>query len=759
MAVYRDDAKERVSSISRSRRSPLTTWLCALDEERLDRVLRSRPDAVAEPEPRVMGELADRLQRPGSVALAVGRLPLPCLQAAEALAALGEKVPRGGLAALLGAESGEAALALDDALAVMADHALVWTDDAGMLRVAPPLRQAWDTPLGLGPPLAVLVSGLSPEELRGVLSKLGIKVPGSKQRRLAALLEHHSSAERILAVVAQAPTGARELLERRAAAADASPLPVLFGSQAPDHGPETRWAVERGLLVPDRHRWGSARMPAEVARALRGPDWRAPFDAVPPSVVLVSAAEDEVAREAAWAAGAFAAQAASVLGVCAVRPPAELKSGGVGARELARIGKSAQCDDAVVRLVLECAHAGGLLAREGDRVLPTGAYDAWAEREPAGQLAELIRAWWELPLTPTGSRDEDGKALPALARMSACQGCVQARHGLLTALQRLPGGHGAKDPSDLAGLIAWHRPTADELPQDTTPFASLIREAVTLGVLSQGTLSPLGAALPREDPEELLRQARHLLPPATGRARIGSDLTAAVLGTPSTRLATLLDSLADREAQSTASLWRFSGSSIRRALDAGRDREEIEADLTAIADGPLPQPLTYLIGDAARRHGHLRVVSATCVIHGDDPGLLAEVCAHRKLARLGLRRVAPTVLVADAAPNDGAGDPAIRGVRTSRGDQQGHRPHRARGATAGRRPGAGTARTGDEPASCRGGPAPDPGGQAAGRPSRSGTARPGPGGRLRHGHRGDPRGVGETAVPDRCASAGTRRSR
>lgn len=185
-----------------------------------------------------------------------------------------------------------------------------------------------------------------------------------------------------------------------------------------------------GVLVQDR---GPARMPAEVSLALRGPGWHAPFRPVPPSVGLAPVTQTEVDHEASAAASAFAAGAASVLSACSASAPARLKSGGIGARELARIGKAAQADDAVVRLTLETAYAAGLLARDGDRVASTEAFDAWTEREPPEQFAVLLQEWRNLPLTPTQARDEDNKALPALAAAPPCSGCLQARHGLLDA--------------------------------------------------------------------------------------------------------------------------------------------------------------------------------------------------------------------------------------------------------------------------------------------------------------------------------------
>ncbi len=41
----------------------------------------------------------------------------------------------------------------------------------------------------------------------------------------------------------------------------------------------------------------------------------------------------------------------------------------------------------------------------------------------------------------------------------------------------------------------------------------------------------------------------------------------------------------------------------------------------------------------------MRIAPAACVLHGDEPALLVELAAHRKLAKLGLRQLEPTVPV------------------------------------------------------------------------------------------------------------------
>ena len=59
----------------------------------------------------------------------------------------------------------------------------------------------------------------------------------------------------------------------------------------------------------------------------------------------------------------------------------------------------------------------------------------------------------------------------------------------------------------------------------------------------------------------------------------------------------------------------------------------------------VPQSLSVLIGDVARRHGQLRVAAAGCVVRTEDAALAAEVAASRMLQSLQLRLVAPAVLV------------------------------------------------------------------------------------------------------------------
>jgi hypothetical protein len=180
------------------------------------------------------------------------------------------------------------------------------------------------------------------------------------------------------------------------------------------------------------------------------------------------------------------------------------------------------------------------------------------------------------------------------------------------------------------------------------PLATVWREAELLGLIADDALGDLGRAVHAGNATALVKYAAALLPHSADHATFGSDLTAYVVGAPSARLSDLLDSAADRESRGGAITWRFSPTSVRRAFDDGTTGEALTAKLAEIATGPLPQPLRFLIGDVARRHGNLRLGTATTCIQSEDAALLAEVAADRKLAKLGLRLLAPTVLVSEA---------------------------------------------------------------------------------------------------------------
>ncbi|WP_203904444.1 helicase-associated domain-containing protein [Virgisporangium aliadipatigenens] len=493
--------------------------------------------------------------------------------------------------------------------------------------LAGPLRHWFAFPLGFGRPAATLLSARPVDELRRIATNIGCPLAGRpKPELLAALSAHLGTPEVIAGIMVDVPEELRPTLERLATV-----HPVTEGEQG-YLPPELRWAIEHGILVSDG--WARAEMPREVAFALRGEEWRAPFEPHPPLPPLGVPAPETVAREAA------AAAAAALDGVAAVveaTPVALLKAGGVGAREVGRLARVAG-SPAAAGLFLELAGGAGLLAEDDSELVPTPEYDAWAAEEPAERLATLLHAWLEL----AGAPGAGGTPLRA-----GYQEPLPLRTTLLDVLADLAGAL-PRDGELVPRLLHWHAPLAVP-PEDLERLAAgLWTEAALLGVVAHGVLTPLGRAL--RDGGDVAAVAGDLVVAPQRGATFQADLTAVVGGSPAVELRELLDGCAVREARGTASVWRFTPDSVRRSLDSGTAAPELLDRLRAV--GSVPQALEYLVNDVARRHGRMRVRAVGCVLRGADPQLLAEVAADRRLAGLGLTVLAPTVLASTRPPAD-----------------------------------------------------------------------------------------------------------
>ncbi|TDD93342.1 helicase-associated domain-containing protein, partial [Actinomadura rubrisoli] len=612
-------------------------WLAKLSIEELADLLAERPEAVAAPEPLTLGELAERLSWPRGVITAFAECALPSMQLAEALAALGDGASRADAEALLDAAPDDVERAADE----LARRGLVWPE-GDLLHLVEPLRD-WPLgygPLGLGPPVAALLPGLRADELRRIVSGLGI-VPAGKRKAdlLEAALEGLRDADRVRRAVAAAPERVRSLIET--AARDGCPAGYQVIYPVRDDGPYA-WALARGLLV--QLDWQEPVMPAEVALALRGPSYRAPFTPDEPSPATVAVDAAAVAAECAAASARAVTEATALVRSCGSTPPARLKSGGVGIRELRRTAKQAGCDETAARLWLELAAAEGLLDRR-----PTVESDG---RPADVRLTSMLRTWVRMPRLPLLDDPEDGRGAPLDPRADD-PAAPRLRAAVLETLAGLPEGRGAPRPEELVAAVTWRRPLLFEDPGIALPYVTAVwREAELLGVLAHGTLTPAGRVLAgAESPVSLDEAVAEAVESACGRVLLQGDLTAVVPGPPAPWLAELLDLVADRESRGTASVWRFGPSTVRRAFDAGLSAERLRSDLRSAAGADLPQPLAYLIDDVHRRHGEVTVTPLACAICCSRPALLAEILVHRKLRKLGLRELAPTVL-ASAEPAD-----------------------------------------------------------------------------------------------------------
>ncbi|MFC4059635.1 helicase-associated domain-containing protein [Planomonospora corallina] len=638
----------------------LLGWLRTLDEERLARILANRPDAIDPPWPRRLSTLAQRLGGGFAVMEALRGLPLPALEVVEAALTLGDGAGESdrpaALAELLGAPEAEVA----PWLGLLADHALAWTDGEGRVRVVGALARWWTAPCGLGTPLARYLDSwtVSADALRALARSLGLP-PGPKRRMAAGVAEVLTAPSRVTALLARAPEGTDRLLEDFVWD---GPVRQVDGGRFTVPGSPEKWAADHGLLF--RTSWNVAEMPREVALALRGPDYRPPFTPRPPDLATLPVDPESVDHLMTLAAPHVVERCAALLDNTAKTPLPLLKAGGIGVREVRRVARETGCDEDETRLLLEICAVARLLAwdESAGGLVPTERFDRWRLDDAPARLRVLLAAWWRMErssLRRVGGRYGtllgDDPAGPAVARI---------RRTVLGVLARLPADTACADTGGLVRLAHWHAPLLDrELLAQCAP--GVLEEARLLGLVAHDAITDLGRALAALDGEAgdeaddarprvehdpaLVECSVRALASVRRSALFGADLTAVVTGPPSAELAELLDRTADRESRGAASVWRFSAASVRRALDAGHRPDELLAELAEV--GTVPQPLEYLVRDVARRHGEVTVTTVACIVQASDPVLLAEIAAHRRLARLGLRLLAPTVL-ASAVPAD-----------------------------------------------------------------------------------------------------------
>ncbi|GII60157.1 hypothetical protein Skr01_02420 [Sphaerisporangium krabiense] len=634
----------------------LLDWLTTLDEDRLGRVLAGRPDAIAAPWPRRLDTLARRLGDTFAVMEVMRGLPLPPLEILQACLVVGERATADELARFLGVSTAEVMPWLDG----LYDRALAWPGRDGRVHLASAVSRWWAAPCGLGEPLASYLDSwaVDTEGLRRLSRALGLPAQGGRRQLMSRVTAALSNADALTGLLRDAPDGTVSLLDEFAWD---GPVRGVVGDRFTLPGTPEKWAGDHGLLF--RPQWDIAEMPREVALALRGPDYRAPFTPEPPKLGTVAVSAESVDHAMCLAAPHAVDRAAALLENTDKTPLPLLKAGGVGVREVRRIVKESGCAEDEARLLLEVCAVARLLAWDdaAGGLVPTKRFDAWRLEDAPARLRVLLAAWWRMERTSL--RRSAGRYPTVLGDDPSGETVARIRRAVLTTLATLPEDAAVASVPELVQAVHWRAPLLDrELLAECCP--AVLHEARLLGLVDSDALTALGRALaalgsaaPGDEQDEsvphierdpgLVEASVHALAGAQRTALFGADLTAVVTGPPAAELAGLLDRAADRESQGAASVWRFSPASVRRALDSGYTADSLLEDLGAA--GTIPQPLTYLVRDVARRYGEVTVTTVGCIIQGADPALLAEIAAHRRLSRLGLRLLAPTVLAGAAS--------------------------------------------------------------------------------------------------------------
>ncbi|MCQ4046281.1 helicase-associated domain-containing protein [Streptantibioticus rubrisoli] len=636
--------------------------LRARGDDAVAALLLARPDLV-NPVPGDLTQLATRAGTRASVVRALEHLDRFALQTAEALAIAADPCPYDTLCALMTGDEGapEIAEALPAAVATLRTNALVWGggDRLRLVRTARDLlapSPAAPSPTGLGPTVAEAAAGMSPGRLQQIVADAGLPATHDPVSAVAALTELFSDRERLTALLAGAPEGARAVLDKLkwgppyGEVAQASQPVRAATAETP-----VQWLLARGVLLPAGP--NTVVLPRETALRLRGGRAHRAPEPLPPEVPPSARYDAEVVDGTA-AGEAFTAvrTVEELVKGWDTGGPLVLRAGGMSVRDLKRTAAALDTSEELAAFWLETAYAAGLVASDGEvdeAYAPTPGYDEWLRLPTEDRWARLASAWLAATRTPglVGGRDAKGRTLAALGPDLDRSAAPGVRRRTLELLADLPDGASAR-PQDLLARLRWERPlrggaALDELRERLVQWT--VQEAELLGVTGRGALSGHGREL-LTAPDTAASRLAPLLPEPLDHVLLQADLTAVAPGPLRTELAETLGVLADVESKGGATVYRFTPQSVRRALDAGRTAAELHTFLAAHSRTPVPQPLSYLIDDVARRHGRLRVGAASAYVRCDDDAVLSEILADRRAAGLGLRRLAPTVLAAQCEP-------------------------------------------------------------------------------------------------------------
>jgi len=569
-------------------------YLRSVDDAALLDLFTARPDLVT-PVPPDIASLAVRACSAPSLARAIDSLNQWQFQVLEATASLNEPFLEKSVVTLTDKEA-------KGALEHLVRIGLVYPSDDGM-RLPTQLRDVIGTePAGLGPA---------------------------------------SMAKLKLSELDDAPADSKKVLER-----------LIWGpprgsvGDIKNPGPGVNWLLEKKFLVPLDQR--TVILPREVAIALRGGKIHKERFIKQPSLSGAKRDERQINLAAIANVSTVLRWVEELLNFWADEPADALRAGGLGVRDLKIIATHLGVDESCTAFVTELAYLASLISIDADdRILPSNKFDIWLMQTPADRW-QMLASQWLITSRVSGLvgrvEAKNVAALgPELDRVNA------ARVRALT-LELLRENQGiAPEWNSFKEVLSWRAPVRrnsslqDELAEWT------LREAEWLGITGQGALSKFGAQFLAGDD---LSSINEDLPKTVDHILIQSDNTAIAPGPLEHEISQALAMMAEIESRGGATVYRFTESTIRRALDHGKTGDEIKTFLIKTSKTPMPQPLEYLIADVAKKHGKLRVGNTSSFIRCEDTALISQIMNDKKLEILALRRIAPEVVICDMDATD-----------------------------------------------------------------------------------------------------------
>lgn len=610
---------------------------------------------LAVPSPRSLDEIVARATSPYAVQTALQRLDRAGIDVLSAIAFHGGDTTIDAISELAVTPPDRTELeAVVDRLRLLALVERV----AGRVIAVPAVLRVLAIPFGLRLPLLRALDRMGKQELADLAVTLGVPVVAGKVGQLRLIVDDVLVPGRIERLVHDAGEGAFDVIGAIDRAGGLVPLSTHRFARAQLPLPIRR-LLEFGLLVP--YGLDLVELPREVAIVARGGGPVREFLLSPPRPIPADAADRaELAAVTTLSPVEVTDRVASIVVHLGEQPLMGLKSGGVSVKDVKAVAKDLHVGEVDAARLLELAHVAGLIAGSySGPVQTTADGHAWLQRPAPQRWVHLVRSWAlsSTEISRAGSRDHQDRPIAPLSEGPSGQVSAVRRRARL--LRRIVDTTTELDapvsPSSLVAALIFEGGAdwspGEELLEPSARVSGLVESASLIGLLSGGLpTTALRMLTDGSDDDELHAHAAALFPAAVSTFTVQADLTAIAPSELDPAVGGELAVMADPVSRSAVSVVRFTESSLRRALDRSRTVEGILGFLREHARPSVPQALEVLVDDVGRRHGRVRVGSGTSYLRTEDPALLAEITRHRRLAKTGLRVIAPTVAVSDEQP-------------------------------------------------------------------------------------------------------------
>lgn len=579
----------------------------------LEALLSSRPDLL-HPVPADVAQLAARAATSPSVNLVLDSLDRLQLDVCEAIAGLADPSTPAQLHDGLKDVPGYDKKSVDLAIAELRTLGLIWGHDLHLVRAA---RESFGAyPCGLGPAMS----------------------DGRRQVR-----EYIEDPKKLTSTINSAPEKAHEILAQLTWVPHGTMKNANRAVNKEKIKSPLEWLLANELIVATGE--STVVMPREISLALRGGRLLSHLEVSATSPISGNVDALRVNQTAAHNALDFVQLVECLLEEWSLNPPSQLRAGGLGARDFVAATEIIKKSEHETSTVIEVAYAAGLIAADDTAGwVPTTQYDSWLNSDDATRWERLAVAWHGMGRAPHIVGGESTDRINALSH-SVERGFIQPLRSTVLSILNDDIVGSTATAADITAHLDWLRPRRSSQVRGRA-VAAILQEAELIGVTGAGALSAFGrAVLTGVDAHSELAE---FLPAPIDHIIVQADLTALAPGRlPATQRRTL-NVIAEVESMGVATTYRFTESSIRRALDHGQSAHDVISFLTDLSKTPLPQPLTYLVDDVARKYGQLRVGVASVYLRCDDEHLMKAIQADKRLLALRLREIAPGIVVSGA---------------------------------------------------------------------------------------------------------------